>query len=1230
MIGAGAFGGCAGLEHIVFNDSIDAIGDFAFSDCTGLSGQLTIPSNVATIGEGAFVGCDGLTGELIISPTVKAIEPNTFKNCLNISGPLHIPDAVEDIESNAFRECHNLNSLLLPPTLENIGAGAFYNCHSLSTITAEMLIPPALGANSKVFFNVNKDSCTLYVPAGTRLLYATAPQWKDFKHIIEGNGFWLSDTTIHVAKFAGSKGTAKISVFSNTVWTPTSDAPWISVDPSTATSGNGIVTFTALTKNPYITPRTGTVTISAPGASSQKVTVIQDAGDPEINITVGTGSIGAGENSKDSVAVPTNTTWTATSDQSWLHLDPSVPTTDSTLVYTATTNPDTVPRIAIITISAPGAQPKTILITQAGKTPLRITPSVSVIASKVYDKTTTALFSSGALSGKDSKDDVQLLINADYENSNVGTNKTITVKYSLTGKDASKYAPPKSTTSVGEIVPLTLDVLATSDTRTYDGGTVSSKTPTLTGKLIAGDSIITHPSQKFDTQHAGTDKKLIPYGMEIEDGNQGLNYLVKYINANGIITALPLTVTAQPDTKSYDGNTSSSVTPLLTGSLIMSDKIDSLPIQKYDTRKIGTGKVLTPSGMVINDGNGGKNYTVNYVSNSAGVITRTSVLIALTASARADDKEYDGTTVATLRDAKLNGVMYGDDVKLDSVVGDFIQKNVGVDISINVNCKLIGADIDNYTLIPPTDLKADITPRSVSVTGCKGVDKIYDGTDMAQVQGGILTNVISGDDLQLTASTFHFVSTQSATGINITTKYGLQGLSMTNYKITQPTTVSASILPKQISVTLSTLVLSKIYDGTDKLTYKTGKIIGVLVSDSADVALNIVGKFDNALAGTNKNISLVYSLSGSKSANYIAPAYTNWVGEITPKRLTATVISLQKDKMQDGTTVAKILTTGQLVGLLPADQSSVSLLSTANYDNSNVGTGKSIRITHQLTGALSSNYLAPIDSVITDGRILDQMKVSTLKSLKNLCEGEETHLEYNLLSGDIKDFKLRFDTVAHKAGFVDQNYQSLSTQQHGTIKLNIPAGVEYGEYKGYLRFKNILEIESEEFPFSFTVNLADEHLVHKFGDVIICDNIDQEFLTYQWYKDGVMLPGANKQFYYEEKGLVGEYSLQVTTTKGEIVNSCSKTFNLPKNKVFSIYPNPSRANSTLNIHTTGYMPEDYEKLVFEIYDNNGLKLKSTTIKSESVDIQHGLTVGVYTGKLIDANGNTKTYRILIQ
>ncbi|MGO9471160.1 MAG: choice-of-anchor Q domain-containing protein, partial [Isosphaeraceae bacterium] len=104
------------------------------------------------------------------------------------------------------------------------------------------------------------------------------------------------------------------------------------------------------------------------------------------------------------------------------------------------------------------------------------------------------------------------------------------------------------------------------------------------------------------------------------------------------ITPRPITVTAAANIKTYDGTTSASAMPTITsGGLASGDAPDFTEV--YSTRNVGTGLTLTPSGTVI-DGNGGNNYTYTFVPVSTGVITA----LALTITAVANTKTYDGTT----------------------------------------------------------------------------------------------------------------------------------------------------------------------------------------------------------------------------------------------------------------------------------------------------------------------------------------------------------------------------------------------------------------------------------------------------------------------------------------------------------------------------------------------------------------------------------------------------------
>jgi hypothetical protein len=65
------------------------------------------------------------------------------------------------------------------------------------------------------------------------------------------------------------------------------------------------------------------------------------------------------------VNITVNMSWTAKSDQTWLHVNPASGIGDNSLTLSARANPSTTVRTAIITISTTDAPSKTITIRQA-------------------------------------------------------------------------------------------------------------------------------------------------------------------------------------------------------------------------------------------------------------------------------------------------------------------------------------------------------------------------------------------------------------------------------------------------------------------------------------------------------------------------------------------------------------------------------------------------------------------------------------------------------------------------------------------------------------------------------------------------------------------------------------------------------------------------------------------------------------------------------------------------
>ena len=245
-------------------------------------------------------------------------------------------------------------------------------------------------------------------------------------------------------------------------------------------------------------------------------------------------------------------------------------------------------------------------------------------ASKVYDGTTTArssaIVTAGSLFGSDSLNGATF----NYDDKNAGSGKHVIVSAAQIsdGNNGGNYDVTYVDNTNSSISKRQLTISAVADSKEYDGKLTASATakPVVVGRQ-RGDSIV-GLTQSYLDKNAGTGKAInVDAGYTIRDGNGGNNYDVVVLNSNaGVITPKALTISTVANTKVYDGGVTSANKPLVTG-LLTGDRVTGL-FQQYETKTIGENKkLLIKAGYVVNDGNGGNNYSVTEQGSNDGVIT---------------------------------------------------------------------------------------------------------------------------------------------------------------------------------------------------------------------------------------------------------------------------------------------------------------------------------------------------------------------------------------------------------------------------------------------------------------------------------------------------------------------------------------------------------------------------------------------------------------------------------
>src|SRR5436309_15295220 len=99
----------------------------------------------------------------------------------------------------------------------------------------------------------------------------------------------------------------------------------------------------------------------------------------------------------------------------------------------------------------------------------------------------------------------------------------------------------------------------------------------------------------------------------VNDGNSGNNYSYTFNTATGTISKRALTISAVTDSKTYDGTTTSTLTPTF-GSLQTGDTTTTFS-QAFD-RHNAVERTMMTSG-IVNDGNSGNNYSYQ-INNDSG------------------------------------------------------------------------------------------------------------------------------------------------------------------------------------------------------------------------------------------------------------------------------------------------------------------------------------------------------------------------------------------------------------------------------------------------------------------------------------------------------------------------------------------------------------------------------------------------------------------------------------
>ncbi|MGG4398986.1 S-layer homology domain-containing protein [Paenibacillus amylolyticus] len=371
-------------------------------------------------------------------------------------------------------------------------------------------------------------------------------------------------------------------------------------------------------------------------------------------------------------------------------------------------------------------------------------------------------------------------------------------------------------------------------------------------------------------------------------------------------------------------------------------------------------------------------YAVDLANNismaSAEIVIGTNQLTVST-PVLSTEKMYDGTSSATVIADSLTGVAAGDHVTV-SAAATYNDAIIGTGKTITVVYTLGGADAAkyiapaNYIIQTGAITAAQLTIGEPMLT----LDEINGDSSLA-VSAGSLVGVVPGEDVTVIAeAVYDTLSTQEVRPLTVV--YTIAGVDSGKYIApVNNTNYTVYVQSSADTGTIIDLITTfKVYDGTFATTAIAGSRVGSCgeneqgICPGDDVTVSASGVYDNENVGTNKKITISYTLLGPpvEVRNYSPPKDIEVVGVITAKQLMITDPTLILSKVYDGTLAANV-TPGVLTNVIYGDDVQVNAVAT--YNNAAVGTSKVITIKYTLTGLDAGNYIAPATQTVGTGEI---------------------------------------------------------------------------------------------------------------------------------------------------------------------------------------------------------------------------------------------------------------------
>lgn len=580
--------------------------------------------------------------------------------------------------------------------------------------------------------------------------------------------------------------------------------------------------------------------------------------------------------------------------------------------------------VRLAATTAPGTYSGNIVLSSSGATNVNVATVSSTVntkaltisgisgANKIYDATTTASSTgTAALVGIVGGDAVSISGSPSltFDNANVGTGKTISVSgYTLSGAQAARYTLTQPSLTA-DITTKALTITADNVTKTAGAlltggpGSTAFSSSGLVGGQTIGTVTIAYGSAGATTGDGATPgvyTNQVTPSAATGGTFTSSNYSISYVAGNITVEAAPasptISVSGTLSALSTTYGTPSSTASFTVSGAAMTTGITITPPTAFEvattsdfSTTIGTNSsplVIGSAGTIANttiyvrlravSTVAGSPYSGNITLTSTGAATETIATTSSTVSTKtltisglsASNKTYNALlNVSVSGTPTYTGLANGESFSVSgSPTWAFATKTVGTAKTIN-QTGTYSAPSTNYTVTQPT-LTADITAKSLTVSGASAQNKTYDGSTAATISGASLVGVESGDAVSVSGGGT-FADANAANGISVSANLSLSGTDAGNYSLTQPTGLTANITKANQTITFGALADKATTDTPFSLTATASS--GLTVSyTSSNTAVATISGSTLTIVGPG---STTITASQAGNTNYNAATY---------------------------------------------------------------------------------------------------------------------------------------------------------------------------------------------------------------------------------------------------------------------------------------------------------------------------------------------------------------------